>query len=639
MGVCNMQSKTKLRALSLAAGLVLTFIALTELFAQSKSIPRRSDIDHRYKWDLSHIYTDWTTWEADLVKLEKLMNDYAALKGTLALGPEHLLKAYQLNDELDILSYKVYRYPQLSRALDNRDNTLGARMQQVLILFSKFNVVTSWFSPELLAIPQTIVEKWLDEYKPLTPYRFKIKDAFRQQQHVLDEDKEKLLSYFSSYNNLPKEAHNELAISDMDYAKMVLSGGDTVMLTPGNYRNLLTTNRNQAEREKAFKAYYSVFNDNINTHAAIYNGILQRDWALTQARNYQSCLEAALDGYNVPVAVYENLVNTADRNVEPLRHYYRLRRQALGLETYHAYDGSLPLVDFTKTYEYDDILPWIIEAFKPLGDEYVNMVKEALSHNWVDVYETDGKSTGGFSVNVYGVHPFILMNYSKTLDDAFTLAHELGHALHSRLSDSNQPRATADYTLLGAEVASTLNEALFLDYLLKNITDPHEKITILQRAIDNIEGTFYTQVMFSGFELEAHRLAEKGQPITAEVLNNLYKQKWMEQSGEDMVFDSLYGITWARISHFYDVPFYVYQYAFSFAVSAQLFEQITAEEPKTRREALERYMTYLKSGGSDYPIALIKKAGVDMTTTAPFEAVVKRLDYLVTQLEKEIAKI
>jgi oligoendopeptidase F len=634
-----MQSKTTRQLICPAFALVLSLAVFSNLFAQSGTIPKRTDIDYKYKWDLSQIYPDWQTWEADLARLEQLMNDYAALKGTLAGGPENLYKAYKLSDELDKLAYKVYRFPQLSRALDNRDNEIAARMQQVLILFSKFGVATSWFSPEMLAIPWPTMEKWLDEYKPLAPYRFPVENAYRQQKHVLDEDKERLLSYFSPFNSTPQQTHNELAVSDMDYARTVLSDGDTVVLTPGNYRMIMTGNRNQADRAKAFEAYYNVFADKINTHASIYNGILQRDWATAQARNYASTLEAALDGYNVPVAAFENLVTTATENVEPLKRYYRLRKKTLGLETYHGYDGSLPIVEYDKTYEYDDILPWMVEAFKPLGKEYVEMVKEALNNNWVDVYETEGKSTGGYSAGVYGVHSFILMNYSKTLDDAFTLAHELGHALHSRLADQTQPKATADYTLLGAEVASTLNEALFLDYLLKNTKDPLEKITILQRAIDNIAGTFYTQVMFTDFELSAHRLVEQGQPVTAEVLNNLYAETWKKQSGDVIVFDSLYGTTWARVSHFYDVPYYVYQYAFSFAASAQLHDQISAPNKKARGEAIKRYLTYLKSGGSDYPMNLMKKAGVDMTSTEPFEAVVNRLDYLVSQLEQEIARL
>lgn len=634
-----MQFKTKPRTIYPGLILVLSLALFSNLFAQSSTIPQRTDIDYKYKWDLSHIYPDWETWETDLARLEGMMNEYASLKGTLAGGPEHLYKAYKLNDELDMLAYKVYRYPQLSRALDNRDNEIGARMQQVLILFSKFGVATSWFSPEMLAIPWATMEKWLNEYEALAPYRFPIENSYRQQKHVLDEEKEKLLSYFSPFNNTPNDIHNELAVSDMEYAKTALSDGDSVVLTPGNYRKILSDNRNQADRAKAFEAYYSVYMDNINTHAAIYNGILQRDWSMAQARNYNSTLEAALDGYNVPVAAFENLVNTASENVEPLHRYYRLRKKILGLETYHGYDGSLPIVEYNRDYEYDEILPWMAAAFKPLGKDYVKMVREALENNWVDVYETDGKSTGGYSANVYGVHSYILMNYSKTLRDAFTLAHEIGHALHSRLANQTQPKATADYTLLGAEVASTLNEALFLDFLLKNTKDPLEKITILQRAIDNIEGTFYTQVMFTDFELSAHRMVEQGQPITAESLNNLYAEIWKKQNGDAIPFDDLYGATWARISHFYEVPYYVYQYAFSFAASAQLYEQISSTDKKVRNAALERYLTYLKSGGSDHPMELIKKAGVDMTTTRPFEAVVNRLDYLVTQLEQEIARL
>ncbi|MFZ5980222.1 MAG: oligoendopeptidase F [Candidatus Zixiibacteriota bacterium] len=621
--------------------LTLAFTLLTFIPAvpAAEDIPKRENIDDKYKWDLSQIYPDWETWESDLAKLEKMMGEYTSLQGTLAGGADNLARAYKLGDELDKLAYKVFRYPQLARALDNRDNELAGRLQQVQILYSRFGVATAWFTPELLAIPWESLHGWMVDNEELAPYRFNIENLLRQQEHVLDENQERLLSYFAPANSTPQAAYNELTTSDVKYGRTEFGDGDSVTVTPGVYYNILATNRNQNDRARAFETFYSVFEANANTYAALYNGVLQRDWAQAQARNYNSCLEAAVDGDNIPVEVVENLVSTVKAGTAPLQKYYRLRQKVLGLEDYHGYDASIPIVEYEKTYEYDDVAKWIIESVAPLGKDYQNMVREALNDNWIDVYETDGKSTGAYSASVYGVHPFILMNYNKTLDNVFTLAHELGHAMHTMLADKHQPKATADYSLFVAEVASTLNEALLLDYLLEHSSDPRERITLLQHAINNIEGTFYTQVLFADFEMEAHRMVEQGQPITADVLSDLYARLWQEQHGETVAFDDKYKVTWTRIGHFYWAPYYVYKYATSFAASAQLHNQIISPDKKVREVALERYLTLLKSGGSDYPIALLQKAGVDMTKSEPIQAVIDQLDYLVGRLKSELAEL
>ena len=634
-----MQFKTTRPLTAAILTLAFTLTIFIPVSLSAEGIPQRGDIDDKYKWDLSDIYPDWNAWDADLTRLEKLMGDYTSLQGTLAGGPENLARAYQLGDELDKLAYKVFRYPQLARALDNRDNELAGRLQQVQILYSRFGVATAWVTPELLAIPWESLHNWLENYDDLAPYRFNIENLLRQQEHVLDENQERLLSYFSPANSTPQEAYNELTTSDIKYGRTEFGDGDSVTVTPGVYYNILATNRSQSDRARAFETFYGVFEDNANTYAALYNGVLQRDWAQAQARNYDNCLEAAVDNDNIPVEVVDNLVSTVKAGTAPLQKYYRLRRERLGLDSYHGYDASIPIVDYEKTYDYDEVSKWIIESVAPLGKDYQNMVKKALTDNWIDVYETDGKSTGAYSASVYGVHPFILMNYNKTLDNVFTLAHELGHAMHTMLADGNQPKATADYSLFVAEVASTLNEALLLDYLLEHSSDPRERITLLQHAIDNIEGTFYAQVMFAEYEMEAHRMVEKGQPVTADALSDLYTRLWKEQHGESVTFDDKYRVTWTRIGHFYWAPYYVYKYATSFAASAQIHNQITSPDKKVREAALEKYLTMLKSGGNDYPIALLQKAGVDMTKAEPIQAVIDQLDYLVGRMQSELAEL
>jgi oligoendopeptidase F len=627
----------KRSTLIVLASLLLLALAVNVIAKPNTLV--RDEIPDKYKWTLNDIYPDWQSWEKDLVYLQELMDQYAAMQGTLNSGPEQILKAYKLDDELGMTAYKVYRYPALARALDTRDNDMSSKVQQVQIAFSKFGVATSWFSPELLAIPWETMKSWLDQTAELAPYRYSIENLYRQQKHVLDAEKEQLLSYYSPFSGSPVSVYSMLATSDIQFPDVTLSTGETVTMTRGNYGQIMSTNRIQTDRKLAFENHYQVYEDNINTYAAIYNGVLQRDWASAQARNYSSCLEAFLDGDNVPVEVYETLIETVKQNTAPLIRYMKLRKKALGLEEYHLYDGGIPIVDFDKTYDYDEVGDWITESVKPLGKEYHKKIKKVFQGGWVDVFENEGKETGAFSGNVYGVHPYILMNYNETLESVFTLAHEAGHAMHSILSNENQPFATSSYTIFVAEVASTMNEALFLDYMLDRATDPLEKVALLQQAIENIVGTFYSQVQFADFEYQAHKMVEMGQPITSDGLKTLLFMIDDEYYGDGVEMDDLYGALWARISHFFEVPFYVYKYATCYATSAQLYKEMKSDNKKVRQDAMERYMTLLKSGGNDYPMEQLKKAGVDLSKPVAFQAVVEQLDDLVTQLEIELEKL
>jgi oligoendopeptidase F len=371
----------------------------------------------------------------------------------------------------------------------------------------------------------------------------------------------------------------------------------------------------------------------------VYNGVLQCDWCVAQARQFTSTLEAALHGNDIPTTVVENLVATAKSGTEPLRRYHRLRKQVLSLETYHAYDQLVPLIDFDRKYEYSHVLDEIVEAMKPLGPEYQENVRRAFQGRWIDVYENPGKRSGAYSAPVYGVHPYMLLNYNDTLESVFTLAHEMGHSMHSMLSEAHQPFVYSDYTIFVAEVPSTLSEMLFFDHKLSRTNDQRERIVLLQHAIDDIVGTFYRQCLFADYELQAHRLAEQGEPITAETLSRIYFDLFKAYHGDAMTYDDIAQITWARVPHFFGSPFYVYQYATCYASSAQLIQGITSGSVDERREGVERFLDLLRAGGSDYPMNLLKRAGVDLSTAAPAEAVVRQLDKRVSQLEAEIAKL
>lgn len=599
----------------------------------------RDSIPDKYKWDLSHIYPDWEAWEADMERMQALMDEYAALKGTLADGPEAILRAAKMSDELGVILYKVFRYPGLMNAQDTRDNEVAGKYQKVRLAYSKFGVATAWYNPELLEIPWETMERWLDDMPDLAPYRYGIENLYRQQEHVLSEEKEELLAYYSQSNAAASNIYSELTTSDIKYAQTALSDGDSITLTPGTYYNILQTNRNQADRAKAFEAFYGVYHDNANTYAAIYNGILQRNWASTQAREYNSCLESYLNGDNVPVEVYENLVNTVKNGVGPLQRYYKLVKERLGLEEYHLYDGMIPLVDFDKTYDYEEIQDWIVESVAPLGEDYQARIREAFAGRWIDVYENEGKRVGAFSAGTYGVHPYLLLNYNGTLTDVFTVAHEVGHCMHSILSAEGQPFVNHDPTIFVAEVASTMNGSLLLDYMLERTDDPVERIALLTHTINDLDGTFYTQTMWADYEWRAHQLVEQGQPVTAQVIRDMYSGIQEEYYGDAVTIDEKYRYVWTRIGHFYRSPFYVYKYATCYATSAKLAAEISSEDKDLREDALDRYMTLLRAGSSDYPMELLKQAGVDLSRPETMQAIVDQLDYLVTLLEQELARL
>jgi oligoendopeptidase F len=490
-----------------------------------------------------------------------------------------------------------------------------------------------------VTVPQARRQGGLDGTRALGPYRFPILDAYRRAAHTLDEKGERLLSLAGRFTATPSETYSELSTSDIKFPTLTLADGASVTLTPGSYAALLENNRNQGDRAKAAAAHVGAYATTAHTFASLYNAVLQRDWFVAQARNFPTTLDAALDANAVPRQVVQTLIEATRAGTAPLQRYFRLRKKLLGLETYHPYDGSLPLFKSDKTYPYDAARELALASVAPLGADYVSRYRRFVSGGRIDVYENPGKRSGAYSAGVYGVGPYMLLNYNDTLDSVFTLAHEAGHAMHTVLSHETQPFATADYTIFVAEVASTTNERFLLEELLRRTSDPKERFLLLQHAADAIVGTYYTQVMFADFELRAHQLVERGEAITTEVLRKLYGETARAYYGDAMTLDEFYENTWARISHFYNSPYYVYQYATCFASSAQLFKAMTSGTPESRAAATERYLTLLKSGGNDHPMAQLRKAGVDLTQRAPIQAVIDQLDSLVTQMEAEAAKI
>ena len=607
--------------------------------AAAATLRERVAIDDRYKWNLQSIFKDWQEWDRAYGELERGIDRFAALQRSLSGGSAPLLTALQLRDTIGQLSYKVWYFASLWYDQDQRDNAINAKRQQVQILFAKAAQASAWFDPELLAIPLATVHEWLAASAELAVYRFSVEDLYRQQEHVLDDKGEHLLSLSSRFSSAPYDAYASLSTADLKSPTITLPSGGSATLTYGQYRALLATNRSQEDRAAAFRAFHDTYQANANTYAALYNGILQRDWFYAQARGYGSMLESALHGNNIPPEVVENLVAQARSGAAPLQRYHTLRRRVLGLQTYHTYDTAIPLVDLEEKYPYDEVLDWLPKSVAPLGADYQEKMRTILAGKCIDVYENTGKRSGAYSAPVYGCPPFMLLNYNDTLDAVFTLSHEIGHSIHTMLAHEHQPCVYATYTILVAEVPATLSEALFLRFMLERTSDPRQRIVLLQHAIDGIVGTFYTQVMFADFELQAHRLVEEGKPITADVLSDIYFGLLKAYSGEAIDYDEQSRITWARIPHFYGTPYYVYQYATCYASSAQILEQLLNSPEAERPEAVERYLSLLKAGGSDHPMALLKRAGVDLGRPETVQAVVHQLDALVTELEDAIAKL
>jgi len=598
------------------------------------AIPPRTEIPDELRWNLADICSGWDEWEEGVRELERRVEDFARRRGTLGEGPESLHAALAAHDELEVLAHRVWWYPSLMHDEDLRRNDIEERKQRVQIVLARADTESAWLRPEILALGEDTVRRWLGEHDALSLYRFLLEDLFRQQEHVLDEPRETQLSYASRLGSTPSDAYTMLSTADVEWPTIELTSGESVKLTYGTYHHLLQTAREQDDRRRAFEALYGTFTRHRNTYSSLYAGVCQRDWFVARSRGYASTLEAALHGNDIPTTVVENLIATTREGVAPLRRYYGLRKRALGLDHIHLYDGMVPLLDDDRRYSWKQATKHVLDSVAPLGDEYAALMHEAFEGRWIDVLENEGKRNGAYSAPVYGVHPYVLMNYKDTRSDLFTLAHEMGHSLHTVLSHRSQPYVYSGYTIFVAEVASTLNEALLLDLLMERTNDPRERVLLLQHAIDSIAATFYTQVMFADFELQAHRRVEHDEPLTADSLDDLYASIMGDFYGDAVVHDDAYRSTWARIPHLYRSPYYVYQYATCFASAATLKREISAGDGG--RSAVDRYLELLRSGGSAHPMDQLRRAGVDLGRPEPVAAVVAQLDDLVTQLESEL---
>ncbi len=581
------------------------------------------------KWDLTYLFPTQKTFDEAYEKTLSIIDNLTSFKGKL--GDESSFREYfLLKKEIQKTGLRVYQYASLKSDLNKKDTKNASQLQKVQIAFSKLGQATAFEEPELIALGKEKVFEFIDKNEDLEEFRFNLKKLFRRQEHILDDKSESLIANYSQLASSGRDLYGSLSVADVEGTDVMLDSGDIVTITNSNYRAHIQKSNSPKERKDIFEAVFDYYADHKNTYASIYKSVLEADYARMKNRNYASCLESYLFGNNIPTDVYTNLTDVARNNTDSVKKYLRLRKETLGLETHHTYDRFLNLVETDKEYDFDEARDLFFESINHFPDHFRTKANDVLKKGFVDVYEQPGKRTGAYSSSMPDLHPFILLNYSKTLADVFTVAHESGHSMHSMYAAESQPSSLQNYTIFVAEVASTFNEHNLLDYFIhSDEAAKKEKIALLQRAIDDIMGTFFRQTLFAIYELEAHMLIENNQPITEDALSDIMINLYKEFYDIDITAEEVKEYVWAYIPHLFYTPFYVYQYATSFAASLKIYENVKEE----KKNAFDDYINLLRSGGSDYPVNQLKDAGVDLTDKQAFQAVIDRMEELVDELE------
>lgn len=585
----------------------------------------RADVPEKEKWNIEDIYPSLEIWEEDYRRIDEMTTKFKQYDGAIHDGTTLYLYLSE-KEEVSSTFNLVYVYGMLQADVDTRDIEAQSLVDRAKQLAVKLNAATSFFMPYLLSLEEITLREFIQQEPRLDYFEKDLFEAYRYKEHVLSKEKEEILSNLGEALSAPSQTYNMLNNADIKFGEVTTDDGDKVALTRGMYSKLIEDD-DRHKRQEAYKAYYQPYLQLKNSLASTLAANIKTNVTLARLRNYPSALEKGLFGDMVPKEVYENLIAATKANIAPLHRYTAIRKEKLRVEELRQYDLNVPLVNGVKIeISYDHAYETILEALAPLGEEYVNTLKTFKEARYIDIRETPGKRSGAYNLGVYGVHPFVLLNQHDDLDSMFTMIHEFGHAMHSWYSSSHQPRISAGYSIFVAEVASTVNEVLLINYLLNKETDEAIRKHLLNHFIDQFRGTFYTQVMFAEFEKITHELAESGKPLNVAVFNQTYESLFRQYNGDEVVFDDEVKYGWSRIPHFYR-PFYVYKYATGFASAIHIAEKLLAGDQAT----LMAYLEFLKSGSSDYPLELLKKTGVDLTTPEPINNALKRFDQLVTE--------
>ncbi|SET15676.1 oligopeptidase F. Metallo peptidase. MEROPS family M03B [Oceanobacillus limi] len=595
----------------------------------TKELPKRSEVPVEKTWRLEDIFETDEAWEKELQSLKNDIPKVSQFQGKLAESADTLYEMLKLQDEISERLGKLYTYSRMRYDQDTTNSfyqALNSKAENVLTLASSS---MSFLVPEILAIDEGKLKRFLDEKEELKLYEHTLNEITRQRDHVLSEREEELLAEASEPMSTASKTFSMLNNADLTFPSVKNEDGEEVDLTHGRYIGFLES-KDRSVREEAFKAMYSKYGEFKNTFASTLSGVVKTHNFNAKVRNYDSARQSALDNNNIPEQVYDNLVEAVNEKLPLLHRYAKLRKKVLGVDELHMYDMYTPLVqDVDMKIPYEKAQEYTLEALKPLGDEYVNIVKEGFENRWIDVEENKGKRSGAYSSGAYGTNPYILMNWQDNVNNLFTLVHELGHSVHSYHTRKNQPHRYGNYSIFVAEVASTSNEAILNDYLLKNIDDEKKKLYILNHFLEGFRGTVFRQTMFAEFEHEIHKRAQDGEALTADTLTEIYYNLNKKYFGDDVVSDEEIGLEWARIPHFY-MNYYVYQYATGYSAATALASKILDGE----EGAVDRYLEFLKAGSSDYPIEVLKKAGVDMTSKQPILDALAVFEEKLEEMEK-----
>ncbi|MDY0406172.1 oligoendopeptidase F [Virgibacillus sp. 179-BFC.A HS] len=598
----------------------------------TKELPKRSEIPEEKTWKLEDIFPTDDAWEEELSSLKKDIPQIKAFQGKLAESADTVYDLFKKQDELAERIGKLYAYAHMRYDQDTTNSfyqALNAKAQNVLTLASSS---MSFIVPELLSIEPEKMKSFLDENEKLREYKHTIDEIERERAHILSEKEEAILAAASEPLSSSSETFSMLNNADLSFPTIKNENGEEVDLTHGRYSTLMES-KDRRVRKDTFEAMYDTYGKYKHTFASTLIGDVKANNFSAKVRNYDSARQAALDSNNIDEQVYDNLVEVVNENLPLLHRYMKLRKKVLGVDELHMYDIYTPLVkDVEMKFTYEEAQEYVLKALKPMGEDYLNNVKKAFQSRWIDVEENKGKRSGAYSSGAYGTNPYILLNWQNTVNDLFTLIHEMGHSMHSYYTRSNQPYRYGDYSIFVAEVASTCNEAILSDYMLKNTEDEKQKLYLLNHFLEGFRGTVFRQTMFAEFEHDIHVRQQNGEALTAEELTSIYYDLNKKYYGDDVVSDEEIGLEWARIPHFY-MNYYVYQYATGYSAATSLANKIlTGEEG-----AVERYLDYLKSGSSDYPIEVLKKAGVDMTSKQPIQDALAVFDEKLTEMEKMFA--
>jgi oligoendopeptidase F len=596
--------------------------------SKNSKIRSRDQIDPKYKWNLAAMYPDEADWETDYKKAEEMAASFASFAGHLGESSETLLNAFAARDALWQKVEKVYVYARMKRDEDTRVSKYQAMTDRAQSLIAKAGAQASFFTPELLELNEELLHRFLNQSDELKLYTHVIRQILREKLHVLSKSEENLLAQFSELTSATNDIFSMINNADIKFGSIEDEKGELVEVTHGRYLSLMESS-NRRVRKEAFEHMYAAYEAQRNTLATTYNYNTKTDVVAARIRKYGSSIEAALSGDDIPLRVYDNLIQTVNQRLPLLHRYVGLRKKALGLDEVHMYDMYTPLVENPMgVIEYEKALEMIEEGLAPLGEDYIANMRKGFSQGWIDVYENEGKTSGAYSFGSYDSYPYILLNYNGKLKDVFTIAHEMGHSMHSYYTRKTQPFVYGGHSIFTAEVASTVNENLLMKHMLKKEVDSRRRLYLLNMYIEEFRATLFRQTMFAEFEKLTHDSLEAGEVLTADWLCKRYLELNKKYFGDQVVYDEQIAIEWARIPHFYNA-FYVYKYATGYSAAAALSERILKEGPSAR----EDYIEFLKSGESDDPIPLLRLAGVDMNEPAPIESAMDTFEKLLDELE------